>query len=74
MTRLRGHYDGKTIILDEPIPEALQANTPVEILIHDSRDQALREFEAFSSEFWSRALPGGLQSTGRTWRREDLYE
>jgi hypothetical protein len=74
MTRLRGHFDGKSVVLDEPVPAELRANTPVEILISSERDQALREFEEFSREFWSRALPGGVPAPGRTWRREGLYQ
>jgi hypothetical protein len=74
MTRLRGHFDGRSVVLDEPAPAELRVNTPVEIVISSDRDQALREFEAFSREFWSRPLPGETPSSGRSWRREDLYE
>jgi hypothetical protein len=74
MTRLRAHFDGNTIVLDEPIPEDLRENTPVEVLILDDRTRALRDFEAYSAEFWSRTIPGGIQPSGRAWRREDLYE
>jgi hypothetical protein len=74
MTRLRGHFDGRSVVLDEPVPAELRANTPVEIVISSDRDRALREFEAFSREFWSRPLPGETPSSGRSWRREDLYE
>lgn len=74
MTRLRGHFDGRSVVLDEPLPSDLRANTPVEILISSDRDQALREFEDDSREFWSRPLAGGTPSSGRSWRREDLYE
>jgi hypothetical protein len=74
MTRLRGHFDGKYVILDEPAPAELRVNAPVEILISSDRDVALREFEAFSREFWSRPLPGGTPSSGRSWRRKDFYE
>jgi hypothetical protein len=74
MTRLRGHFDGRSVILDEPVPAGLRVNAPVEILIPSGRDEALREFEAYSREFWSRPFPGGTPSSGRSWRREDLYE
>lgn len=33
MTTLKGHFDGKQIILDEPVPPDLAPNTPVKILI-----------------------------------------
>ena len=74
MTRLRAHFDGNSIVLDEPIPEDLRENTPVEVVILDDRARALRDFEAYSAEFWSRAIPGGIPPSGRSWRREDLYE
>ncbi|HOA73294.1 MAG TPA: hypothetical protein PL151_12625 [Phycisphaerae bacterium] len=28
---IRGHFDGENIVLDEPIPEEVQPNTPVEV-------------------------------------------
>lgn len=74
MVRLRGHFDGARIVLDEPVPDDLRPDTPVQISIPDDRDVALREWRAFSHEFWSRPLPPGFQPIGRSWRREDLYE
>ncbi len=74
MTRLRGHFDGRTVVLDEPVPAELRVNAPVEVVISSDRDEALREFEAYSREFWSRPLLGGTPSSGRSWRREDFYE
>jgi hypothetical protein len=70
MTRLRGHFDGRSVVLDEPVPADLRANTPVEILISTDRDRALREFETYSREFWSRPLDVEALSPGRSWRRE----
>ena len=74
MTRLRGHFDGRSVVLDEPAPAELRVNAPVEIVIPSDRDRALCEFEAYSHEFWSRPLPSGSPLSGRSWRREDLYE
>jgi hypothetical protein len=74
MTRLRGHIDGAQSVLDEPLPGNFPPNTPVDVLIPDERELALREWQAFSQEFWSRPVPPQCQTTGRTWRREDLYE
>ena len=75
MPKLRGHFDGHTVVLDEPPPPDLKPNTPVEIVIVDaSRQQALREFLSFMEEFWARPLPPDFQPTGRQWKREDLYE
>jgi hypothetical protein len=66
MTRLRGHFDGRSIVLDEPVPVDLRADTPVEILVASDRDQALREFEAYSRDFWSKSLPDGIQPSNRS--------
>jgi hypothetical protein len=74
MIRLRGHFDGIQIVLDDPVPENVRADTPVEITIPEERELALSEWRAFSQEFWSRPLPPDFQPTGRDWRREHLYE
>jgi hypothetical protein len=74
MTRLRGHFDGKSIVLDEPIPTLLPTNTVVEVVIRDSRELALTEFEKFSKEIWERPVPSSPSRTQRGWRREDLYD
>ncbi len=74
MMRVRGHFDGAQIVLDEPLPVTVRPDTPVDVLIPDERELALREWQAFSQEFWSRPLPPHCQPTGRAWRREDLYE
>lgn len=74
MLKLRAHYDGQTVVLDDPPPACLEANTSVEVLIPNPRNRALAEWEAFSREFWARPLPLGSRPISRTWRREDLYE
>ncbi len=74
MIRLRGHFDGTRIVLDEPVPDSVHPDTPVYISVPDRRDLALREWRAFSQELWSRPLPPGFQPSGRAWKREDLYE
>jgi hypothetical protein len=74
MTRLRGQFDGKSVVRVEPVLAELRANTSVETLGSSGRDRALREFEDDCREFWSRPLPGGVSASGRAWRREDLYE
>ncbi len=71
--RLRGHFDGQQVVLDQPAPSELKVNTPVEVVILDTREQALREMEAFLRELWARPVSSGLAS-GRQWKREDLYE
>jgi hypothetical protein len=74
MIRLRGHFDGDKIVLDEPVPQNVGVHSAVEISFPDERDQALRERQAFYREFWSRPLPRDFQPTARTWKREELYE
>lgn len=74
MIRLRGHFDGTQIVLDEPVPQTVGVHAPVEISIPDERDLALRERQAFHREFWLRPLPRDFQPAGRTWKREELYE
>lgn len=75
MKALRGHYDGKAIVLDEPAPPDLAANTPVEVVVLKTREQLLRELQASMKALWERPLPAGFQPAGRRkWKREDLYE
>ena len=33
MTTLKGHFDGERIVLDEPVPPGLAANTPVTVIV-----------------------------------------
>lgn len=72
MTRLRGHFDGQAIVLDEPAPPGLEPNTPVEIVVPDERERALQEWQTFVKDWWSRPLTSQVLS--RSWKREDLYE
>lgn len=74
MIRLRGHFDGQTIVLDEPPPPDLQPATPVEVRILDVREKALRDMEAFLKELWARPLPSPSKTAERRWSREELYE
>ncbi len=41
MTILKGHYDGKTIVLDEPVPEEISADTPVQILFEGNSGESV---------------------------------
>ena len=74
MIRLRDHYDGQQIVLDQPAPPERRVNTPVEIMVPDTREQALREWEAFLRELWSRPAPSPGQAPARRWLREEFYE
>ncbi len=72
MTRLRGHFDGRHIVLDEPLPPELRVNTTVEVVIPDAREQALRELETFLDSLW--ATPAPTVGGSRLWTREELHE
>jgi hypothetical protein len=75
MVRLPGHYDGYHIVLDDPAPEELKPEMPVEIVVLDEREKALAERRAFLEDLWSRPLiPPDIQPGIRRWRREELYE
>jgi hypothetical protein len=74
MTRLRGHFDGQHIVLDEPPPAELTLNTPVEVIVTKSREELIREHEAFVQAMWERPLPPDFKPAGRQWNREDTYE
>ena len=39
MTPLKGPFDGKQIVLDEPVPPGLPANTPVTVILGRPADQ-----------------------------------
>jgi hypothetical protein len=71
--RLRGHFDGRNIVLDQPVPPELKPNTPVDVLTLDAREEALREMEAFFKELWTRPATVGTSST-RRWTREELHD
>jgi hypothetical protein len=74
VVRLRGHFDGNKVVLDEPAPELLKPNTPVEIVVLDDREKALAEMQAFLKDLWSKPLPPGIKPAERRWTREELYE
>lgn len=73
MIRLRGHYDGRSIVLDEPVPVSLAPGTAAEVTILGDREQALRDWDAFLQDWWRKPLTTPA-SAGRTWSREALYE
>ncbi len=74
MTRLRGHFNGQTIVLDEPAPPELTPNMAVEIVIPDAREQVLRDFIGFIRSLRARPQPPAAQPAPRRWKREELYE
>ena len=74
MIRLRGHYDGQHIVLDQPVPQEIQPNTLVDIVILSDRDQTLRELDQFLTDLWQRPLPFGVPPNSNRWTREELHE
>jgi len=54
MTIVHEHYDGKHVVLDEPVPTSIQADTPVKVYFEDGQ---AREVLA---ELAKLARPGGL--------------
>ena len=74
MTRLRGHFDGTHIVLDQPPPAELRPNTSVEILVSDQREkelQALLATEAGRKELQDQAsryaaMCGKLRPAGKS--------
>ncbi len=74
MKRLRGHFDGERVVLDEPVPPELTVNTPVEIIVTRSHEDLLREHEAFVKAMWERPVPPNFKPAGRQWSREDTYD
>lgn len=32
---VKGHFDGQRVVLDEPVPEQVPANTPVRVIFDD---------------------------------------
>jgi hypothetical protein len=76
MTRIRGHFDGQAIVIDQPLPAGLERNTPVEIVVPEPRKQLLQEFFDYLEELWSRPLPFEPKPVEiqRRWKREELYE
>jgi hypothetical protein len=74
MIRLRGHFDGQSIVLDDPAPSGLRADARVEIVVLEAREQALRDMEAFLKALWERPIPPASQLPPRRWAREELYE
>ena len=74
MLKLKAHFDGQQVVLDEPAPPELKPNTPVEVVVTDAREKALAERQAFLKEWWSRPPPPGVKLNARSWTREELYE
>lgn len=58
--RLRGHFNGQHIVLDQPAPVDLKRATLVEIVVVESRDAALCELKTLLAALWQRPARGVL--------------
>ena len=45
MTVLNAHFDGKQIVLDDPMPPAVPANTKVRVIVEESRSSKPRSLQ-----------------------------
>lgn len=51
MTVLNAHFDGKHIVLDEPMPQAVAANTKVRVIVDEpGKPRSLQEIAAMAVE------------------------
>jgi hypothetical protein len=56
MTIVSGHFDGQRVVLDEPVPSGVGANTPVKVVFDtEGADDVLAEIARLGR-------PGGLPS------------
>jgi hypothetical protein len=74
MTRVNGIFDGKVVLLKQPVPAELKPNTAVEVLVPDERDKSIQEMLAFLKELWTRPVPEGVQPVAKRWTREELHD
>lgn len=54
MTVLKGHYDGQRVVLDEPVPAGVNADTPVKVVFETE------EVQTILSDIAGLALEAGL--------------
>jgi hypothetical protein len=54
MTIINGHYDGKRVVLDEPVPADIPPDTPVRVSFEDGQTRDVL------TELGKLARPGGL--------------
>jgi len=54
MTVINGHFDGKRVVLDEPVPADMPADTPVKVMFDGTDAKSALE------EIARLARPGGL--------------
>ncbi len=60
MTPIRGHYDGKQVVLDEPMPVGIAPNAPVTIVLPNgtaTNGAAADAFDTIAAAARSMGLP-----------------
>lgn len=72
-TRIRAHFDGKKLILDEPVD--LPINEPLEFDLATPESLPWDPSKAEDAWEWIKSHPiGGLDIPDEALRRENLYE
>jgi hypothetical protein len=74
MARLNGRFDGKVVVLEQPLPAGLKPNTSVDVLVADERENALKDLTDFLTMLWQRPVPPGTQVSPQRWPREELHD
>ena len=60
MTTLKAHFDGKVIVLDEPAPVGLVADTPVTVVVGSNGTSHIAEGDSLFEDLSRLARPLGL--------------
>ncbi len=62
MTVLNAHFDGKQIVLDEPMPEAIPVNAKVRVIVDDAGTSAPRSLQEIAEMAVDADLPGDFST------------
>lgn len=86
MTRLTGRFDGRAVVLDNPLDLAFPPETQLELFVvsmtrpdglsvpsAEERQQALNEFRQANVDF-RRQLPPMTEPPTKRWSRDELYD
>jgi len=57
MTVLNAHFDGKQIVLDDPMPPAVPANTKVRVIVEESGSSKPRSLQQIAEMAVDAELP-----------------
>ncbi len=86
MTRLTGRFDGRAVVLDNPLDLAFPPETQLELFVvsmtrpdglsepsAEERQRVLSEFRRANAEFWQQQSPVPAPPAKR-WTRDELYD